>query len=322
MKKLVVVFGVACTLLLSGCSKVEDTKKEEITLNKTESTSILSSSATDTSESKTMSSTQDSQLEMLWSSEKGRELNQFVIEWGKTMKQTYKEYTPENNVNLYDLQLPKRVLDDDGWQALVNDKPINIVWSDNGEGNDYALVAVFSDADTQTYLEKHVYFFTIVSGEPKVLVTMQNQGNEHNYLYFKETDNKELKEGFSDLVRGNKSHLESPVSTEKTEQVNLGTIAYKDLNTSDFIQGKAQWLGCSIEDDGVTINLIPAMSATVQNLQLYISGQGNEDYYNNFLDEAKEVSLQTGGKPVSIWSRGGDGEVIITAQNGAITFSL
>lgn len=132
----------------------------------------------------------------------------------------------------------------------------------------------------------------------------------------------ELKEGFSELVGGSYSRLDSSLSTEVVERVNLVTIAYKDLDTTNFIQEKAQWLGCSIEDDGTTINLIPAMSATIQNLQLYISGQGNEEYYTNFLDVAKEVSQQTGGKPVSIWSRGGDGEVVITAQNGAVTFSL
>ncbi|EOL43471.1 hypothetical protein [Enterococcus caccae] len=81
-------------------------------------------------------------------------------------------------------------------------------------------------------------------------------------------------------------------------------------------------MGCSIEDDGTTINLIPAMSATIQNVQLYISGQGNTDYYNKFLDAAKDISLKTGGKPVSIWSKGGDGEVTITTQNGAVVYSI
>lgn len=74
-----------------------------------------------------------------------------------------------------------------------------------------------------------------------------------------------------------------------------------------------------VEDDGTMINLVPAMSATIQNLQLYLSGQENEEYYTNFLDVAKEVS---GGKLVSIWSRGEDREVVITAQNEAITFSV
>ena len=320
MKKLTVALVILCSLLLSGCNKKEKRAEQEPIAS--EETSVTNSQVNNTNTSETDGSSQDSNSEVLWNSEKARKLNQFVIDWGKTMKQNYREYTPEHNVSLYDLQLPKRVLEEDGWQAVVADVPIKIAWSEDGEGDGYALVAVFSDADTQPYLEKHVYFFTIVSGEPKVLVTSQNQGNEHNYLYFKETDNKELKDGFKDLVRGNEARLESTATKEEPAQVYLGEIAYKDLDTTNFIQEKAQWLGCSIEDDGTTINLIPVMSATIQNLQLYISGQGNEEYYTNFLDVAKEVSQQTGGKPVSIWSRGGDGEVVITAQNGAITFSI
>lgn len=62
------------------------------------------------------------------------------------------------------------------------------------------------------------------------------------------------------------------------------------------------------------------MAATVQNLQIYTSDQGNEDYYQQFLDKAIETSNLTGGKPVSIFDRE-DGEVIITAENGEITYS-
>lgn len=199
----------------------------------TSATSTLESS---TSPSVTDSSSQDSKYEELWNPEKARELNSFVIEWGKTMKQTYREYTSNNNVDLYGLQLPDRVLTNgDGWQAVVDDVPIKLTWSEDGQGDAYALVAVFSDADTQPYLEKHVYFFTVVSGKPRVLVTMQNQGNEHNYLYFKETDNKELKEGFSGLVGGSYSRLDGSAPTKSEEQVNLVTIAYKDLDTADTI---------------------------------------------------------------------------------------
>ncbi|MGG5313641.1 hypothetical protein IGL76_002360 [Enterococcus sp. DIV2381] len=56
------------------------------------------------------------------------------------------------------------------------------------------------DADTQDFLPKHVYFFTINSGVAKVLITSQNQGNPNNYLYFKETEIKELRDGFSNIV--------------------------------------------------------------------------------------------------------------------------
>lgn len=214
MKKITIVLLVVCSLLLSGCNKKESTNEQGISTIKSEGSS--SSSVSGTTASTTDSSSQDKSYEVLWNPEKARELNQFVIEWGKTMKQTYREYTPEQNVDLYGLQLPRTVLTGkDGWQAVVNETPIELTWSEDGQtsGNEYALVAVFSDADTQPEFGKHVYFFTIVSGEPKVLFTSQNQGNPNNYLYFKETDNKELRGGFSELVGGSCSRLESSEHT-------------------------------------------------------------------------------------------------------------
>jgi hypothetical protein len=113
---------------------------------------------------------------------------------------------------------------------------------------------------------------------------------------------------------------ESESTTVQNDMVNLGTIYYQDLDISDPIQANSQYLGCYIVDDGSTVNLIPLMAATVQNLQIYTSGQGNEDYYQQFLNKAIETSNLTSGKPVSIFDRE-DGEVIITAQSGEIILS-
>ncbi|MGF2054536.1 hypothetical protein [Vagococcus fluvialis] len=113
---------------------------------------------------------------------------------------------------------------------------------------------------------------------------------------------------------------ESERTTVQNDMVNLGTIYYQDLDINDPIQANSQYLGCYIVDDGSTVNLIPLMAATVQNLQIYTSGQGNEDYYQQFLNKAIETSNLTGGKPVSIFDRE-DGDVIITAENGEITYS-
>lgn len=113
---------------------------------------------------------------------------------------------------------------------------------------------------------------------------------------------------------------ESESTTVQNDMVNLGTIYYQDLDINDPIQANSQYLGCYIVDDGSTVNLIPLMAATVQNLQIYTSGQGNEDYYQQFLNKAIETSNLTGGKPVSIFDRE-DGDVIITAQSGEIILS-
>ena len=44
--------------------------------------------------------------------------------------------------------------------------------------------------------------FTILNGEPIVLVTEQNQGNDKKYLYFKKTANVYLQEEFEKIVKG------------------------------------------------------------------------------------------------------------------------
>lgn len=139
-----------------------------------------------------------------------------------------------------------------------------------------------------------------------------------------ETTNNASTEFTTESTSQTSSEVETTETTdeiEETEEVNLGTIYYEDLDTSEPIQSEAQWLGCYIVDDGAEINFIPMMSATIQNLQLYLSGEGNEDYYNDFLDSAVTTSLNTGGKPVNILSNE-DGEVIITAQDGEITYSM
>lgn len=76
----------------------------------------------------------------------------------------------------------------------------------------------------------------------------------------------------------------------------------------------------AIKDDGGTINFIPAMSGMHQSLQLYLSETGATEEFTSYTERIKEASLQTGGKPISLWS--GDSQLMLTAQNGAVTFSL
>ena len=64
-------------------------------------------------------------------------------------------------------------------------------------------------------MQKHVYFFIIENGQPKVYVTQQNQGNENNYMYFNETANAEIKQGFTQIVEG-----QSETSYEVTNKTN------------------------------------------------------------------------------------------------------
>ncbi|GMC03325.1 hypothetical protein K5E_13500 [Enterococcus thailandicus] len=221
MKKVSIISLLFTVLLLTACqqnkeinSTASSTKiTQETTANSTAavkkevetSTSFVSTESSNqqmTMESSSSSIKESQVVNILWNEAKAQQLNTFMASWGQTMKQSYKEYGPGNNVNLYGLQLPDTVLaNTNGWQATVNNVPITLTWSENGEANaGYALVAVYSDVETQASLAKHVYFFTIDAGVPKVLVRSQNQGNPDNYLYFKETENQQLKDGFTEIV--------------------------------------------------------------------------------------------------------------------------
>ena len=140
----------------------------------------------------------------IWNKEKGNKLYQYVKEWEKTLDQNYKEYTIDNKVNYYGLHLPGDT-EKVGKSRLVleGDKLINMKWSPEGNQKDvYNIVAVYSDIENVRGPASHLYYFTILNGEPIVLVTEQNQGNDKAYLYFKRTANVYLQEGFEKIVKG------------------------------------------------------------------------------------------------------------------------
>lgn len=215
MKKMTTTWLLAALFVLAACgdtatSSPSDSSQTSSASSLSSTTASQSSTETSTVTSTTdaTSTTQTSGAETnsqatLWNEDKAAQLRSFMDDWGAEMEQTYQAYSPGNNVDLYGLALPDGVLSgSDKWQAVIDDTPIDIAWSDTGESSAaYTLVAVYSDAETQDYLDKHVYFFTIHNGSPLVLVTSQNQGNENDYLYFTETENAKLKEGFKQIIQ-------------------------------------------------------------------------------------------------------------------------
>lgn len=138
-----------------------------------------------------------------WNKNKGEKLYQFVKGWEKSLNQNYKEYTLDNKVNYYGLNLPRET-EKVGQSRLVleGDKLINMRWSPEGRYKDvYNVVAVYSDIENVKGPLSHLYYFVILNGEPIVLVTQQNQGNDKKYLYFKKTENIYLQEGFEKIVK-------------------------------------------------------------------------------------------------------------------------
>lgn len=210
----------------STTHETETTRKESST--KEIETTTLETNTTESSKA-TSSDTSDSQIKQeLWDKNKASQLETFVTQWGKTLGQEYKSYNLQNNVSLYGTPLPSAVIDGN-WKMAINEAPVTVQWSEDGTGHaDFKLVAVYSDVETGEYLGQHVYFFGFQNGQPKVYLTQQNQGNENNYMYFNETQNQQLKQGFIDIVNGQTP--QTPVVEESTQQA---TTTEESIVSSD-----------------------------------------------------------------------------------------
>ncbi|MDP8584248.1 DUF4767 domain-containing protein [Enterococcus lactis] len=197
------------------------TKKSKTQSTEQTTTEMKQSVEASASESSITESSSEEVKNTLWDSEKSTQLATFVPQWGKTLGQEYKSYNPQNNVSLYGTPLPSAVIDGN-WKMAINEAPVTVQWSEDGTGHaDFNLVAVYSDVETGEYLGQHVYFFGFENGQPKVYLTQQNQGNENNYLYFNETQNQQLKQGFIDIVNGQTP--QTPVVEESTQQATTTT---------------------------------------------------------------------------------------------------
>ncbi|MGT2771312.1 DUF4767 domain-containing protein [Streptococcus marimammalium] len=141
-------------------------------------------------------------LNHLWTAGKAQALQSFISEWQLEMNQVYTSYTPDNPLNYYGYLTPKiSSVESDSMTPVLNDSPINVEWSDTGDKPDiYNLVAVYSDYEQSYPNVKHLYYFVIKDRQAMVLHTNQNQGNDNNWLYFTETENLDLKNGFKTIV--------------------------------------------------------------------------------------------------------------------------
>lgn len=187
-------------------STTTSTSTAEITSSTATATTATTTEAQSTSESFQTQTSSDSAKQSqpvktsLWSSSKASKLTAFMSTWGQEMGQQYRSYDDHVQANYYGLQLPQYILDGE-WTMVIDQTPVSVEWSENGTGQTgFQLVAVYSDIDHPLPSGGHLYFFGFQQNQPKVLVTQQNQGDPNNYLYFKETGNNELKNGFNQIV--------------------------------------------------------------------------------------------------------------------------
>ncbi|RXU72574.1 hypothetical protein CYQ85_13775, partial [Enterococcus faecium] len=215
-----------------------ETKKSKTQSTEQTTTEMKQSVEASASESSITESSSEEVKNTLWDSEKSTQLATFVPQWGKTLGQEYKSYNPQNNVSLYGTPLPSAVIDGN-WKMAINEAPVTVQWSEDGTGHaDFNLIAVYSDVETGEYLGQHVYFFGFQNGQPKVYLTQQNQGNENNYLYFNETQNQQLKQGFIDIVNGQTP--QTPVAEESTQQATTTTTQATTDSATPSLHERAQ----------------------------------------------------------------------------------
>ncbi|RHH69032.1 MULTISPECIES: DUF4767 domain-containing protein [Vagococcus] len=207
------------------------------------------------------------------------------------MGQNYKEYNQSNSVDLYGLKVPGDIFNGT-WTMAINNQPVQVEWSETGEGSaPYQLVAVYSDADTQPYLQKHVYFFIIENGQPKVYVTQQNQGNNENYLHFSETQNPDIKAGFSQIVGDKQISSNTDTST--------GITNFDDAKNY-LLDNKASWNYATQEKNASNIEVI---SVNENNKEQHQDGNGN--FYTLVIQtDDNDGSTTGGGKQFRVYTDG------------------
>ena len=227
----------------------------------------------------------------LWNSSKADNLKRFMNDFSQTMGQDYKEYSQSKDVDLYGIKLPSEVLKGK-WKMAVNNQPVQLEWSKTGKGkSQYQLVAVYSDAETQPNMEKHVYFFIIEDGHPKVMVTQQNQGNEESYLHFKESQNTDLNNGFQSIVEG-KEVVKKETSTQSS-----GISSFPEAK--DFVLNhKASWTYGLEDKNESNIEVI-----SVNENHQEVSEDENGSYYMIVVaTDDEEGAVMGGGKQFKVYT--------------------
>lgn len=159
------------------------------------SNSSNSSASTSSAESNQASdSNSTSQSNGYWNSDKESKFESFFADWSAGMNQDYTKYTGGQLRTASGSEFPAMFDRFD-----VNDKPVTIGLSKNGEGNnDYNVVAIYNHNSHTAPAAGHItYFFAFHNGEPVVLVDQTTNGDRIKATV---TENKKLSDGFDRIA--------------------------------------------------------------------------------------------------------------------------
>lgn len=165
----------------------------------------------DKSSKQNKSSHVNNEKEEIWNQEKSNTLSRFMDSWDDKMGQHYVEIKEGSHMRVpWADDIDDMITKGETMQPALEstDVPIKTRWADGRYDNGvYNVVAVYSNFQYEEGQPEiglgssgTMYLFTIYNHKPLVLVTQQNQGNPKNYVYFKETENVDLKKGFAHIV--------------------------------------------------------------------------------------------------------------------------
>lgn len=303
------------TAVATTKSKAQSTEQ---TTSETKKSVEVSASENSTTKSSSVAPVKTEEVKnALWNANKASQLETFISQWQTTVGQRYKSYSPKNNLDLYGLSLPSSVISGN-FHMAINENPVNVQWSEDGTGNSgFNLVAVYSDAETADYLGQHVYFFGFQNGQPKVYITQQNQGNEYNNVYFNETQNQQLKQGFNDIVNGQElqTSIAGTTTTQQSQQASTSVISSWEEAKQLVLDNKALWLYDTPDKNEATTNIIESTQYMTDMEQ-----DENGSYYPVVIstDDGLGTTTMNGGKQFKVYTDGRISQRIGMTNNSQI----
>lgn len=180
----------------NSSKKIHSTRSQSaLSSNSSSSRNNNSSSSSATDEPKFPS---DNSSKIGWSSSKQHELSLFMTEWQSRMNQSFVGTYNGQQPNYYGLKFPTSITNGRlNGHIKFNDITTDVTWSPDGSGHaTHKLVAIASGKISNDNFNLALYFFVIENNQPIVYVSQTTNGDD---LYFSETKNTDLQNGFTDI---------------------------------------------------------------------------------------------------------------------------
>lgn len=247
-------------LLLAGCGasgnkqSASDTTKSVWSTHVKKSTKKDKTTPTVVHKSATKKATASSkQATTPWDTTRDKQLEEYMIQFGQTMGQSYKKYDGVHPLTAsVGVTYPTSLANE-----LVDGAKTAIAWRPDGTGdNTYNVVAIYNhDGTTPPLPNRITYFFAFHDGQPVVLVDQTRDGDPTAVV----TQNADLKQHFAAIAAGKGKAVTRPVGNAQVEPI-------RDLKQVGLMVHELVW-----PDDDVTKEM---MIGVYKNENRYYVGNG------------------------------------------------